>query len=59
MLAAAPIFYPWALGQKGGSAMKKSIKAALVGLEKALAIGSVLVTAGKALVDLFDEDDDD
>ena len=58
MLAAAP-FNPWARGQRGGSTMKKSIKAALVGLEKALAIGSVLVTAGKALVDLFDEDDDD
>ena len=37
----------------------KYMKAALRQAEKALAIGSVLVTAGRALVDLFDEDDED
>ena len=39
--------------------MIKKIKVALVGLERALAVGAILTTAGKALVDLFDKDKED
>lgn len=44
---------------KGGSAMKKFIKAALEWLDKAMDVGKVLTDTGKALVDLFDEDKED
>ena len=44
---------------KGGSAMKKFIKAALEWLDKAMDVGRVLTDTGKALVDLFDEDKED
>ena len=37
----------------------KNFKTALVWLERALAVGTILTTAGKALVELFDEDDED
>lgn len=44
---------------KGGSAMKKFIKAALEWLDKAMVVGRVLTDTCKALVDLFNEDKDD